>query len=1244
MTMMKRIPLLIFMLIVAFGAAAQTSLEGKVTDAESGEPIIFGSVALYKNGVLVTGKETDIDGNYSFSNIDPGRYDVEFTYVGYQTQRQTGVLVGQGRANRLDVKMGSGVDLEEVVVVDYEVPLVQQDETTVGGTVTGENIKNMPLKNINAIAATAAGVSSQDGGGINIGGARTSGTVYYLDGMRVTGRTVPQTEIEQMQVLTGGIPASYGDVTGGAISITTKGPTSKFSGGFEAETSQFLDPYGYNLLYGNLSGPIIKDSTGRSILGFRLSSQYRRRADPNPPALGIYGATEESIRELEANPLTDINGFQFATGEYYRNERSGGPVQELDRRPNNNEEQLDITAKLDLRINDQIDVQFTGTFFDGTRRFTPGRGSVPGGQNDWSVFNYTRNPYVYDDRYRGIMRFRHRLGKQSYSRGSGEEGPKNPVIQNAVYTIEAGYQYSSQQTEDLIHQDRLFDYGYIGDFNIEYTDIATRVTGDHPGAVRVTGERPDGRLIDTLFGHTFFQESLNQENPYTPGTQNPILDNYNKIVTQPGQLQDFVNYNGFTSGVYDNVWSIFANVGSIYNQARQSENEIFTFQVNSSFDFMPGGSEKGRHNIQFGIFWEQRVNRVHQVSPRDLWLQARLITNSHLTGVNLDRPLEGETFDQEIEGIDVYNFQKYEYAYDDPGNSRPFWRNIRDRLGVEYYEPLNIDGVDPSLMSLDLFSVRELTNQNYVGYYGYDYLGNRTSRDITFDDFFSGVDDEGNRTYLVAPYRPVYFSAYLQDKFTYKDIIFRLGVRVDRFDANTRVLKDPFALYDIQTADEFYAQRPEFERPANVGDDFKVYIQNPEDDRVFGFRQGEVWFNENGTQLNDGTELFQGGVVTPAYVEDDPDIKSEGFDPTGSFEDYEPQWTVMPRLAFSFPISDEANFFAHYDILAQRPNANQGYVSPLQYFYFEDAGRQSRNNPNLRPVKTINYEVGFRKRISNSSAITISAFYRELRDLIQVRTLLNVANPIGQYEVYDNLDFGTVKEFKFQYDLRRTGNLQVRGIYRLQFADGTGSSADSQRGITDRGNLRTLFPLDYDERHRFVANIDYRYSSGKKYTGPKWFDRDVFANAGVNIQASAVSGRPFTPGLAPTRFGASGFAGGFNSARQPWTFTIDMRVDKNWTISGSESKRPVNLNVYFRAENLLDARNVTNVYRATGDPRNDGFLNFRDGEAIIRSISEQREGIDANEQVYLEAYQWAMLNPGFFVRPRRLFVGAIVEF
>lgn len=80
-----------------------------------------------------------------------------------------------------------------------------------------------------------------------------------------------------------------------------------------------------------------------------------------------------------------------------------------------------------------------------------------------------------------------------------------------------------------------------------------------------------------------------------------------------------------------------------------------------------------------------------------------------------------------------------------------------------------------------------------------------------------------------------------------------------------------------------------------------------------------------------------GTIVYPKYAEADKgkrDITSRDFDPDISFEDYKPQINWMPRLAFSFPISDEANFFANYDVLVQRPPGNT-LVSPRTYFYWE---------------------------------------------------------------------------------------------------------------------------------------------------------------------------------------------------------------------------------------------------------------------------------------------------------------------
>ena len=86
----------LFFLPMSF-LSAQASLEGNITDVDSGEPVLFATVALYKNGILITGTESDIDGYFIFSSIDPGTYDVEASYVGYQSKRIEGVLVQAGK-------------------------------------------------------------------------------------------------------------------------------------------------------------------------------------------------------------------------------------------------------------------------------------------------------------------------------------------------------------------------------------------------------------------------------------------------------------------------------------------------------------------------------------------------------------------------------------------------------------------------------------------------------------------------------------------------------------------------------------------------------------------------------------------------------------------------------------------------------------------------------------------------------------------------------------------------------------------------------------------------------------------------------------------------------------------------------------------------------------------------------------------------------------------------------------------
>jgi len=301
------------------------------------------------------------------------------------------------------------------------------------------------------------------------------------------------------------------------------------------------------------------------------------------------------------------------------------------------------------------------------------------------------------------------------------------------------------------------------------------------------------------------------------------------------------------------------------------------------------------------------------------------------------------------------------------------------------------------------------------------------------------------------------------------------------------------------------------------------------------------------------------------------------------------------------------------------------------------------DNPALKPERTTDFEVGFKQKITNSSAITLSAYYKELRDMIQSRRYLFVPLvPGNSYKSYGNIDFGTVKGFSFSYDLRRTQNLEMTAAYTIQFADGTGSDAESQSSINARGNIRYLSPLNFDERHRIAANIDYRYGVGNQYTGPKWFGLDVFSNAGVSLQANAASGRPYTHEVKPARFGSQGIGSAINGARFPWNFSIDMRIDKSFKIGGENGSKPMFANVYLRIENVFDAKNVIGVYKASGSAYDDGYLATSEGAGSIKTLEDSGRGSDVDN--YLLSYQWGVLNPDFFTLPRRIYLGATLEF
>jgi hypothetical protein len=1214
---------------------AQTgTLKGKILDKGNNETIPFANVIIEANGNQVGATTSNIDGEYTIKPIPPGNYTVKATYVGYQTQETKGVTIKADQTTYVDVKLTSGVqNLDEVEVVVYQEPLIDPD-TKSGGTVTREEYQNMPSKNINSIAATTAGVYQGDEGSeLSVRGTRSNATEYYIDGQRVIGGSnLPEQSVEQVTVITGGVPAQYGDATGGVIAISTRGPQSEFFGGAQYETSQFLDAFGHHSFNFTLGGPILmkKDSTGykQSILGYIVSGQAIYDKDPDPSAIGGYKINDDTLKWLEENPLrpSELGGF-VRNSEYVRMD----DLEKIKARQNVASKSFLFNGKIDYKPTSNMNITL-----GGSADYTDKHGYV----YMYSMFNPSNNPQVIDNTWRAYAKLTQKFGTQN------PDDKTTSNIKNAYYTLQVSYTNYKQTVQDDTHGDNLFNYGYIGRFHQYKEPYFAFRNGPNGQGYYQAG------YTDTLL--TFTPASTLQENGEFWGTPNYSGENYTEqfynftgadnVVTGTQVQQGLGLLNGDNAS---SVYSIWNNTGRQYNAYSKIDNSQFRVFTNFSADIKD-------HAIQLGFEYEQRSNRYYYLDPINLWGLMRQLTNYHI------QEIDTAGTPQFYSG-GTYNYWTFDRR-NDLASQKEFDRNLRTALGLDPNgtDYIDVDAYDPSTFSLEMFSADDLLNDGngaggYNGsfsYYGFDHAGNKLTSNPSFDDFFTAKDEAGNFKREIGAYQPIYVAGYIQDKFDFRDLKFNVGVRVDRFDANQKVLKDRYLLYESKTVGE---TGTEFTHPGNMGSDYVVYVNDAAlHNQVVGYRNGDTWYDASGVEIADPSVLAEAtttGRITPYLVDPNNTTISSKV-----FKDYDPQITVMPRIAFSFPISDQANFFAHYDVLTQRP-PERNRLDPTDYLYIQNSVGALLNNPDLKPERTTDYELGFSQVLSEkkNSSITISAFYRELRDMIQV-VRINEAYPVS-YLTMGNIDFGTVKGFSVAYDLRRTGPVSLNASYTLQFADGTGSGATEGYNLASAGqpNLRNTMPLDFDQRHTIVTNIDYRFGSGKTYHGPTWTRHkgkdnekamQLFANMGANILLNAGSGVPYTKQANVTPEGLSGvqtksqMKGSLNGAQLPWTFRMDLRLDKDvelaWGGKDGEDKKLSNLNIYLQVLNVLNAKNIQNVYRFTGNPDDDGYLAAAESQSSINAQNDP--------QSFRDLYSIKVNNPSNYSIPRRIRIGAILEF
>lgn len=222
------------MLVLALGSFLGASAQlgkvyGTVTEGD-GEPAIGASVRLLRDGTPTVGAQSDADGNYTIYNVEPGSYTVEISYAGKITAVK-GTLDVSGDYIALDLVANEIVIDDGKAIVEHlenQIPIFKIDPIQPVGITRDQILKNPSRNSKDWMAQQGETYQADAGGALYVGGARSSGTITFIDGAKMIGTEgIPQAAMEQVMLLSGGVPSEYGDANGGVIVISTRNPGMK---------------------------------------------------------------------------------------------------------------------------------------------------------------------------------------------------------------------------------------------------------------------------------------------------------------------------------------------------------------------------------------------------------------------------------------------------------------------------------------------------------------------------------------------------------------------------------------------------------------------------------------------------------------------------------------------------------------------------------------------------------------------------------------------------------------------------------------------------------------------------------------------------------------------------------------------------------------------------------------------------------------------------------------------------------
>jgi hypothetical protein len=294
---------LVALLAVAIPSLAQVpvgSIRGSVKDSSGaivpGANVTIRNVDTAQTRTVVSGE----DGEYLAPSLPVGSYDITVEHAGFKTSARQGLTLNVGDNLALNFSLEIGTAQQEVTVTG-EAPLVNTENSTLGGLVNEQQMSDLPLngRNYMDLSLMQPGVTQDRNNGgyqgastqYSSNGAPVRSNNFTLDGAPITtlmgraptsesGNSMGVDGIKEFKVITSNFTAEYGMAMGSQMAMVSANGTNRFHGdAFEFLRNSALDARNYfdlppsrlnglrlpefqkNNFGGSVGGPIKKDKT-----------------------------------------------------------------------------------------------------------------------------------------------------------------------------------------------------------------------------------------------------------------------------------------------------------------------------------------------------------------------------------------------------------------------------------------------------------------------------------------------------------------------------------------------------------------------------------------------------------------------------------------------------------------------------------------------------------------------------------------------------------------------------------------------------------------------------------------------------------------------------------------------------------------------------------------------------------------------------------------------------------------------